>query len=1009
MLLARLLLLILFAACCWLPAWWFAGRIDPAARGSLVRLPLSIGLALAAYVTVVNLLGRLFDHSIAAVLVHVGLHAVACGVLLWRARPQLEIGQLWIARRAWYLPLLLALILAVPQLFQAISGNRWDEIASSAIHVTAPNQFAEGVFPPRHNAFPDIPIRYHYGFVVLSGTVRWVTGLSANTSIDVASTGLWLFAFVFVFSWLHHMRLKRIAAYWGSFSMLLGGGLSWLYLRRLEIYEGFRKIPLPESRTHAYDPETGWFANLIEVMRNQNVHLRGGDGALFPLPFDVAIHFQQHAVALGIALTLIAAYLFWLWQTRDDFAPLLTACCVLGFGLVFLGHAVFGGVASISAGLVLMARWLRRPSVPRILQGVVLTVGVTGVAFLHGGMLTRGPEYGSGTVLKLRGEGGYLSGGILDHVNWGLAGFGVPLVFALVAVGYWLRTRRSAPAQHAVFLGFFGAFGLVSFMIPQVFFFSHSPSVEQQTEISKFFFCTHLSIALVSAFGAGWLAVRLGRWPLILCFAMTIVTPLAVCYAGATNPDGSWIGFYESPYAWSGGRNHLEMGKALHRLKKGNRDVYYDFSTVERRSAYINELLVYGGSVFSLTPTRYEVTGLGYLLDEERVGQRILQEAGVARLLPGAAERSSCDWLYSVPGNDVTRRPPIVRSRFAKMVAEGMLSEKFATAGRALYAFEGTTLDLDRGIERYWAPRIVAPAHSDWDGDGRGDLLFLDYMNRAILIGDERIALPSIPGHPPAEEEFPLLFLASFPGDRRVDVVLGRMSDPVYRTGETVEKMIRQYPYFWRRWDSAAEHWEDGYQHGFWGSPLDVPLIADIDNDGFDSQLVYRPLDGRWFEYSKGQIDGPSLPDNSNPLPLAGRFLPGSNADLALWSPTTGKLVVRSIQDGRTESIDWGGRPGDVLLPGDYDGDGRDEIGIWQPHTNTWWVRTMPDGPNRRSGFGTATGIPLPADYDDDGRLDLAYWEPAEQKIYISFDFGESVGRTVTVPPHSIPAFVNMY
>jgi len=51
----------------------------------------------------------------------------------------------------------------------------------------------------------------------------------------------------------------------------------------------------------------------------------------------------------------------------------------------------------------------------------------------------------------------------------------------------------------------------------------------------------------------------------------------------------------------------------------------------------------------------------------------------------------------------------------------------------------------------------------------------------------------------------------------------------------------------------------------------------------------------------------------------------------------------------------------------------------------------------------------LPADYDNDGRIDLAYWEPAERRIYISFDFGESVGRTVTVPPHSIPAFVNMY
>jgi hypothetical protein len=105
----------------------------------------------------------------------------------------------------------------------------------------------------------------------------------------------------------------------------------------------------------------------------------------------------------------------------------------------------------------------------------------------------------------------------------------------------------------------------------------------------------------------------------------------------------------------------------------------------------------------------------------------------------------------------------------------------------------------------------------------------------------------------------------------------------------------------------------------------------------------------------------------------------------------------------------WGGREGDILLPGDYDGDGYDEVGIWQPHINTWWIRNMPSGPNLRFTFGTSSGIPLPADYDDDGKIDLAYWEPREHKIYVSFDFGQSVGRTITVPPHSIPAFVHMY
>jgi hypothetical protein len=135
----------------------------------------------------------------------------------------------------------------------------------------------------------------------------------------------------------------------------------------------------------------------------------------------------------------------------------------------------------------------------------------------------------------------------------------------------------------------------------------------------------------------------------------------------------------------------------------------------------------------------------------------------------------------------------------------------------------------------------------------------------------------------------------------------------------------------------------------------------------------------------------------------------GSAGDLAVWSPLTGHFKLRSRGNNETLSVAWGGKPGDILLPGDYDGDGYDELGIWQPDSNTWWVRNLPSGPNLRSDFGTATGIPLPADYDNDGKIDLAYWEPEQNKILVSFDFGKTLGRTITVPPDSIPAFVHMY
>ena len=88
---------------------------------------------------------------------------------------------------------------------------------------------------------------------------------------------------------------------------------------------------------------------------------------------------------------------------------------------------------------------------------------------------------------------------------------------------------------------------------------------------------------------------------------------------------------------------------------------------------------------------------------------------------------------------------------------------------------------------------------------------------------------------------------------------------------------------------------------------------------------------------------------------------------------------------------------------------GIDEVGIWQPHSLTWWIRDLSTGENRGFIYGTPSGIPLPADYNSDGMLDLAFWEPSQNTIFVSFDYGESNGATISVPPNSIPVYVNMY
>src|SRR5262249_35263716 len=151
----------------------------------------------------------------------------------------------------------------------------------------------------RHNALPDIPIKYHYGFTILSGTVHWLTGLASNYSIDIASTCLWLFAFLFIVYWLRDLKFDRGPAVWAATAALLGGGLAWLCLKRVEAYSGFSIAPDVGQRVRLYSADSSLVSNLFGSVRVPSAHLRNADGSLSNLPWDIAAQFQQHAVATG--------------------------------------------------------------------------------------------------------------------------------------------------------------------------------------------------------------------------------------------------------------------------------------------------------------------------------------------------------------------------------------------------------------------------------------------------------------------------------------------------------------------------------------------------------------------------------------------------------------------------------------------------------------------------------------------------------------------------------------
>jgi len=146
---------------------------------------------------------------------------------------------------------------------------------------------------------------------------------------------------------------------------------------------------------------------------------------------------------------------------------------------------------------------------------------------------------------------------------------------------------------------------------------------------------------------------------------------------------------------------------------------------------------------------------------------------------------------------------------------------------------------------------------------------------------------------------------------------------------------------------------------GPFGYATDVPLIGDWNGDGRAGIGVWRPSEFCFYLDNSG--DG-------------------------LWNPDKG--------DGRIGPYGFG--YDDRPVTGDWNGDGKDEVGLWH---HDLYARDCyfylddgdgqwgPGGKDAKFGpFGKIGDVPLSGDWNGDGRDDLAVWEPESRYFYLDMD-----------------------
>lgn len=144
---------------------------------------------------------------------------------------------------------------------------------------------------------------------------------------------------------------------------------------------------------------------------------------------------------------------------------------------------------------------------------------------------------------------------------------------------------------------------------------------------------------------------------------------------------------------------------------------------------------------------------------------------------------------------------------------------------------------------------------------------------------------------------------------------------------------------------------------------------------------VYRPSEGNWLTRGAGGNNTIQQWGTAGDQIVPGDYDGDGKTDIGVFRPSEGNWYIVRSSDGTILLRNWG-QTGDVPVPGDYDADGKTDFAIFRPNEGNWYVLRNAGGVIMQ-GWGTNTDKPVVGDFDNDGRTDFTVYRPSEGNWYV--------------------------